>query len=310
MPHSMEGRDILSIGDLTEKEALSILLLAEDVKRNPKTYVTALAGGVMVLIFEKPSLRTRVTFETGMASLGGTGIYLAPDQVQMGEREPVRDVAKNLERWVQVIVARTFEHRTLEELASQGKTPVINALSDLEHPCQALADLLTIREHFHSSKINLTYVGDGNNVCHSLMLLGTLLGYEVRIAVPKGYEPHPDIVHKSEQFAQDSGGKIVIDSNVRALSEGAHVLYTDVWTSMGQEEEERERLKAFDGFQVNSELVALADPDVKIMHCLPAHRGQEITGEVVDGPRSVVFDQAENRLHAQKALLLCILGGA
>jgi ornithine carbamoyltransferase len=219
-------------------------------------------------------------------------------------------VAKNLERWVQVIVARTFEHRTLEELASHGKTPVINALSDWEHPCQALADLLTIREHFQESRIKITYVGDGNNVCHSLMLLGTLLGYEVRIAVPHGYEPHPDIVRKSQEFAGASGGGLVIDQDIKALAEGAHILYTDVWTSMGQEEEERERLKAFEGFQVDSDLVSLADPEVRIMHCLPAHRGEEITGEVVDGPRSVVFDQAENRLHAQKALLLRILGGA
>jgi len=306
----MEGRDILSINDFSQKEAFSILQLAEDVKRNPKTYGTALAGDVMVLIFEKPSLRTRVTFETGMASLGGTGIYLAPDQVKMGEREPVRDVARNLERWVQVIVARTFSHRTLEELAFHGKTPVINALSDWEHPCQALADLLTIRERFDTEKVKIAYVGDGNNVCHSLMLLGTLLGYDIRIAAPPGYEPHPDIVRKSEEYAEVSGAKLTIDRDARALVEKAHVVYTDVWTSMGQEEEEGQRSKDFEKFQVNSELVSIADPEAIIMHCLPAHRGEEITGEVVDGPRSVIFDQAENRLHAQKALLLRILGGA
>ncbi|MCA9410517.1 MAG: ornithine carbamoyltransferase [Candidatus Omnitrophica bacterium] len=306
----MEGRDILSINDLSVKEASSLLMLAEDVKRNPKTYGTALAGEVMVLIFEKPSLRTRVTFETGMASLGGTGIYLAPDQVRMGEREPVRDVAKNLERWVQVIVARTFEHKTLEELALHGKTPVINALSDLEHPCQALADLLTIREHFESEKVTVSYVGDGNNVCHSLMLLGTMLGYEIHVASPVGYEPHADIIEQSQKYAVDSGGKLVLGSDPKELTRGAHVLYTDVWTSMGQEDEQRERLQAFEGFQVGSELLSLADPEAIVMHCLPAHRGEEISSEVVDGPRSVVFDQAENRLHAQKSLLLRILGGA
>jgi ornithine carbamoyltransferase len=310
MANSMEGRDVLSVRDLSKKEAESLLLLAEDVKRNPKTYGSALAGEVMVLIFEKPSLRTRVTFEAGMASLGGTGIYLAPDQVRMGEREPVRDVAKNLERWVQVIVARTFEHRTLEELAEHGKTPVINALSDLEHPCQALADILTVREHFPSSQVTITYVGDGNNVCHSLMLLGTMLGYEIRIATPSGYEPRKEIVEKSLQYASESGGKLEVGQDLKALTEGAHVLYTDVWTSMGQEQEQPERLKAFEGFQINERLVALADPDVYIMHCLPAHRGEEISGDVADGPRSVIFDQAENRLHAQKALLLRILGGA
>jgi ornithine carbamoyltransferase len=310
MSNSMEGRDILSIRDLSRKEAESLLLLAEDVKRNPKTYGSALAGEVMVLIFEKPSLRTRVTFEAGMASLGGTGIYLAPDQVRMGEREPVRDVAKNLERWVQVIVARVFNHRTLEELAEHGITPVINALSDLEHPCQALADILTLREHFHTAKVIITYVGDGNNVCHSLMLLGTMLGYEIRVATPLGYEPQEDIVRKSEEYAAASGGVLRVGQDLQSLTEGAHVLYTDVWTSMGQEQEFGQRLKAFEGFQINSRLVSLADPDVRIMHCLPAHRGEEISGEVVDGPQSVIFDQAENRLHAQKALLLRILGGA
>lgn len=310
MTRSMEGRDILSIRDFSAKEADSVLSLAEDVKRNPKTYGISLTGRTMVLIFEKPSLRTRVTFETGMASLGGTGIYLSPDQVRMGDREPVRDVARNLERWVQVVVARVFKHQTLVDLAHYGSIPVVNALSDLEHPCQALADVMTIRENFQTSKISIAYVGDGNNVCSSLLLLSALLGYEIRIACPPGYEPPAEIMEAAKEYAEASGGKVFIGSDPKEFARGAQVLYTDVWTSMGQEAEACERLAAFEGFQVDPELVGLADPDVRIMHCLPAHRGEEIAAEVVDGPRSVVFDQAENRLHAQKALLLRILGGA
>ena len=243
-----------------------------------------------------------------MARLGGMVIYLAPEQVRMGDREPVGDVARNLERWVQVIVARTFKHETLEELARGASIPVINALSDREHPCQAFADFQTIREHFGDSKIAIAYVGDGNNVCHSLMLLGAMLGYEIRVACPEGYAPSEEATRQAGDLAASSGGKVLIGSDPRETARGADVLYTDVWTSMGQETEARERLEVFKDFQINRELLAVACPEAKVMHCLPAHRGEEIAAEVIDSPASILFDQAENRLHSQKALLLEILG--
>jgi ornithine carbamoyltransferase len=309
MSPGLLGKSVLSILDLGREEALATLRLAERVKFAPQEFHQALTGQVMVMIFEKPSLRTRVSFESGMVTLGGSVIYLAHDQVRMGDREPVEDVARNLERMVHVIVGRTFAHKTLEVLAETGSIPVINALSDREHPCQALADFQTIRENFREDRIALTYVGDGNNVCHSLMLLGTLLGYQVRIANPCGFEPDAELVEKARGFAQESGGSLALGHDPRELAEGSQILYTDVWTSMGQESEEGKRMTAFAGFQINSQLVGLASPEVRVMHCLPAHRGQEITDEVLESPAAVIFDQAENRLHSQKALLLEILAG-
>ena len=308
MMGALRGRDFLSVCDLSAREALQTLELAAQVKKNPGDFATALTGRVMVMLFEKPSLRTRVTFETGMKTLGGSVVSLAHDMVRMGEREPVRDVARNLERWVQAIISRTFKHSTLEELADAASIPIVNALSDLEHPCQAFADFQTIRESFGDSKITVTYVGDGNNVCHSLMLLGAMLGYEFRVAAPEGYRPDEEITRRAEKLGEESGAAVRIGSDPREMAEGAHVLYTDVWTSMGQEEETKERLAAFQGYQVNSDLVDAASRDVRILHCLPAHRGEEITDDVIESPASVVFDQAENRLHSQKALLLGILG--
>jgi len=306
---SIKGRDFLTVCDLTREEAEQVLALASRVKSDPSQFARSLAGQVMVMIFEKPSLRTRVTFEAGISSLGGTAIYLAPDQIRMGQREPVSDVARNLERWVQVIVARTFEHSTLEQLAEHASIPVMNALSDKTHPCQAFADFQTIRECFGSERIAIAYVGDGNNVCHSLMLLGAMLGYEVRAATPKGYEPDSALVERALELAVQSGGKIALGHDPQELVTGVQVIYTDVWTSMGQEAEAKGRIKSFEGFQVNRSLVEAAGREVKVMHCLPAHRGEEITEEVMDSPGSILFDQAENRLHAQKALLLEILGG-
>jgi ornithine carbamoyltransferase len=305
----MEGRDLLSILDLSAEEAKSVLALAEEVKTSPKEFSSSLSGKVMVMLFEKPSLRTRVTFESGIYSLGGTAIYLAPEQVQMGEREPVSDVAHNLDRWVQVIVARTYRHTTIEELARAATIPTINALSDREHPCQALADFQTVRQFFGSAKAAITFVGDGNNVCHSLMLLGAMLGYDIRVACPRGYEPCAEITQAAAGLAQSSGGSVYVGNDPRELAEGAEVLYTDVWTSMGQEGESKKRHSDFNGFQVDMALVRLASPEVKVMHCLPAHRDEEISSEVMDSPAAIFYDQAENRLHSQKALLLKLVGG-
>lgn len=302
------GRDFLSALDLSREETVRVLDLADSVKARPEDFRQRLLGRVMVMLFEKPSLRTRVTFESGMLSLGGSAIYLAPDQVQMGEREPVSDVARNLSRWVHLIVARTYRHSTIRELANEASIPVVNALSDEEHPCQALADFQTIREHFGDTRIRIVFVGDGNNVCHSLLLMGTMLGYEVRVACPAGYEPEPTVVEAARQLALESGGAVVIGNDLAELTEGAEVLYTDVWTSMGQEKEAAQRKRDFEGFQVNQLLVQQASPDVRVMHCLPAHRGEEIAADLIDSPMSVLFDQAENRLHAQKALMLQILG--
>ncbi|NUN98096.1 MAG: ornithine carbamoyltransferase [Candidatus Omnitrophica bacterium] len=304
-----KGRDFLSILDLDREDALALLELADRVKRAPAEFSGALATKVAVLLFEKPSLRTRVTFEVGMTSLGGSAIYLARDQVGMGEREPACDVARNLDRWVHAIVARTYSHATIEELAREAEIPTINALSDREHPCEALADFQTIRECFGEEAVTLTYVGDGNNVCHSLLLLGGMLGYEVRVACPLGYEPAEDITREAERLAAESGGRIVVGHDPRELARGARVLYTDVWTSMGQEEETQRRRADFSGFQVNQGLLSLAAKGARVMHCLPAHRGEEISAEVMESPAAVLYDQAENRLHSQKALLLRILGG-
>jgi ornithine carbamoyltransferase len=260
------------------------------------------------MLFEKPSLRTRVTFETGMTQLGGHAIYLQPSDAQLGQRETVADAARNLERWVDGIMARTFRHETVVELARCASVPVINGLSDLEHPCQALADFLTIREKRGSVEgLKLAFVGDGNNVAHSLMLLGAKLGTHVVVACPEGYAPDAEITDDAEVCAAEAGGSITIVHDPYTGVKDADVIYTDVWASMGQEVEAEARAKLFAPFQVNAALLAAAAPDAVVMHCLPAHRGQEITDEVMDGPQSIVFDQAENRLHAQKAILAALL---
>jgi len=269
-----------------------------------------LGGKTLALLFEKPSLRTRVSFDVAMQQLGGHALYLSPAEVGLGEREPVADVARVLSRYVDAIAARTFKHETVEELARWADVPVINALSDGEHPCQALADLLTIYEKKDRWRgLVLAFVGDGNNVARSLMLGSAMVGMEFRIASPQGYCVSRALVDKAESLAAASGAAVVCVESPQEAVRGADVVYTDVWASMGQEKEQVERRRAFSGYQVNAELLALASPDAIVMHDLPAHRGEEIADEVIEGPQSVVFDQAENRLHAQKAVLALILGG-
>jgi ornithine carbamoyltransferase len=256
------------------------------------------------LIFEKPSLRTRVTFEVGIQSMGGSVVILDHTQARLGERESIADVARNLERWVHGIVARVYEQRVLEQMAASAKIPVINALSDRFHPCQALADFLTLEEKFGALRgFKLAYVGDGNNVCHSLIFLAARLGVNLRIATPPNYEPAPEVLAESKRVAREARAKIEMFADPREAVAGAQGVYTDAWTSMGFEAEERVRNAVFAPYQVNRELMALAAPDAVFMHCLPAHRGSEVTAEILDGPQSVVLDQSENRMYAQKAIL-------
>jgi ornithine carbamoyltransferase len=300
------NKDLISINDLNKEEALELLELAAKLKSG--AIKPSLNGKTLALVFEKPSLRTRVTFEAGMTQLSGHAIYLTRNDIQIGERETVSDAAKNLERWVDAIAARTFAHKTVVELAQNAKVPVINALSDYEHPCQALADFLTIKEHKQRlDGLKIVYVGDANNVCNSLYLLAAVLGVNFVVSAPEGYRLTDEIVQAGRDYAKKSGAQLeMIDDPLKAV-ENADVIYTDVWVSMGQEEEKEERVKVFEKYQVNSGLVEKAKDDVIVMHCLPAKRGYEITDEVLDGPHSVVFDEAENRLHAQKALLVKLM---
>ncbi len=291
--------------DLTDDEVRGLLDLAGKVKNLPAKYAHALAGRYIALLFEKPSLRTRLTFELAIKQLGGDCVL---SEGELGTREPVKDVARNLERWVQGIVARTHSQETIEELARWSQAPVINALSDMYHPCQALADVLTLKEHFGDlSGLKLAFVGDGNNVAHSLLLTAARLGMHIAVAAPVGYGPKSEIVAQAEGLAALSGGNVEVTCDAQQAVAGAHAVYTDVWTSMGQEHEAQERLEKFQPYQVNARLFAKARPDAIFMHCLPAKRGQETTDEVLESSRSVVFDQAENRLHVQKALLLMLL---
>lgn len=282
--------------------------LASDVKAHPDKYRKSLAGKVLVLIFEKPSLRTRVTFEVGIANLGGSSIFLDHTFSRLNAREPIRDIARNLERWVQGIVARVFEQEALDELARNARIPVINALSDRFHPCQVLADYFTLQAHFGGlSGLKLAYVGDGNNMCNSLVSTGARLGVHVRIATPSGYEPDESMVAEAKRVACETNGKIEVVQSPEEAVAGAQAVYTDVWASMGQENEAAVREKAFAGYQVNEKLFALAAPDAVFLHCLPAHRGLEVTEGVIDSPRSIIYEQAENRLHVQKAILHVLL---
>jgi ornithine carbamoyltransferase len=291
--------------DLTDDELLYLLDLAAEVKQSPGDYARALAGKNIGLLFEKPSLRTRLTFELAIKQLGGDSVL---SEGPIGGREPLKDVARNLDRWVNAIVARTFSQETIEELARWSSVPVINALSDLYHPCQVLADMQTLREQFTElAGLKMAFVGDGNNVAHSLMLTAVRLGVHFSLATPSGYEPNPDIVAQAEGLAAISGSSLRVTNDPREAVDGAQAVYTDVWASMGQESQAAKRRKAFQPFQVNEELFALAAPDAIFMHCLPAKRDEETTDAVIESERSVVFDQAENRLHAQKALLLMLL---
>jgi len=311
MDNSLRGRDLLSIADLSAKEIQTIFKVSAELKALTLPEQMAnpiLPGKSLAMIFEKPSLRTRVTFELGMMHLGGHAVYLQPTDIRMGVRETIHDVARNLERWVQGIMARTFLHKSVTDLAKYADIPVINGLSDLEHPCQALADFFTILEHKgRVDGIKVAYLGDGNNICHSLMLLAGLVGADMVVGCPAAYQPDAEVTKVAQRFAASSGGAVNVTNDPREAAAGADVLYTDVWASMGQEAEQEERLPVFMPYQVNQALVELAKSDVIVMHDMPAKRGQEITDEVIDGPHSVVFDEAENRLHAQKAVMALLM---
>ncbi len=301
-------RDYLGVLDLTRDETKSVIEGAIRIKKGA-SYPRILSGKHIALIFEKPSLRTRVTFEVAINRLGGTSTYLAPTDIQLGKREPVKDVARNLARWVDGIVARVFSHNDLLTLSEYFPKPVINALSDIEHPCQALADYMTIFETAGKWRVNLVFIGDGNNVATSLMLMTAMLGGNFILACPEGYEPPRKLVEKAKEICSRTGGSVRIMHDPRNAVKGADFIYTDVWASMGQEKEASMRKKVFRDFQVNAELLSYAPEDAKVMHCLPAHRGEEITDEVIESQRSLVFEQAENRLLTEITLLLRVYGG-
>jgi ornithine carbamoyltransferase len=300
--------DLLTGTEWSAARIQELFQLSADVKARPNQYAGALAGRFLAVILEKPSLRTRVTFEVGMRSLGGTAIFLDQTVSRLGERESIPDVARNLSRWVHGIVARVFEQWELEQLAEYANVPVINALSDRFHPCQAYADFFTLRERCGTLRgLKVAYVGDGNNVCHSLMTTAARVGAKLRIATPAGYEPDASIIAETRQVARETRGSLELFQSPEEAVAGAQAVYTDVWASMGQEDEAAARAKIFASFQVNDALMRQAAPDAVFMHCLPAHRGGEVTDSVMDSPRSIVFDQAENRLHVQKAILLMLL---
>lgn len=294
-------KDLLSIADLSKEEIYNFFLRS-------KEFLPILKGKILALVFEKPSLRTRVTFEVAIHQLGGSPIYLGPTEIGLGKREAVKDVARNLSLWVSGIIARVFSHSVLQELAQESSVPVINALSDLEHPCQVLSDFLTIYEISKNlAGIKIAWIGDGNNVCHSLILGAGILGAHLKVATPKGYEPKPEIVQKALEFTKESGAKIEITNDPKYCVRDAEFIYTDVWISMGEEMLAPIKRLAFSDFQVNERLLRNAPEGYKIMHCLPAHRGEEITDEILDGPNSIVLKQAENRLQIERAILAAIL---
>ena len=300
------SNDLLTGAEWNPARTREILQLSADIKARPGRYASTLTGKFIALIFEKPSLRTRVTFDVGIQSMGGSVVFLDHTQASasLGARESIADVARNLERWVQGIVARVYQQRVLEEMAANASIPVINALSDKFHPCQALADFFTLEERFGGLRsFKLTYVGDGNNVCHSLIYLAAQLGVHLRIATPSEYAPLPEVVSDGKRVARETKAKIELMNDPREAVDGAMAVYTDAWTSMGFEAEEKVRSTVFQPYQVNEELMSLAAPDAAFMHCLPAHRGLEVTPEILDGPRSLVLEQAENRMHVQKAVL-------
>lgn len=304
----MKGKDLLSAADLSSEDIKILLADTEELKTRGCS--SALAGKVLALIFEKPSLRTRVSLEVAMYQLGGKAIYLSPAEVGLGKRESVKDVACVLSRFADIIAARTFSHRTVEELAEYATVPVINVLSDFEHPCQALADVFTVYEKKGELKgLTIAYIGDGNNVANSLMLVAAMCGINFRIASPKGYKVEESILHLAQGYAAESKSEVICCDDPKIAVNCADAIYTDTWISMGQEEEAEIKRKAFSGYQVNSELMSLAKKDAVFMHCLPAHRGEEVTDEVMDSSASVVYDQAENRMHVAKAILLYLLGG-
>ena len=298
------ANDLLTGAEWGPAQTRELLQLTVEIKARPERYAAILRGKFLALIFEKPSLRTRVTFEVGIQSMGGSVVFLDHTQARLGERESIADVARNLERWVHGIVARVYEQRVLEEMAANANIPVVNALSDKFHPCQALADFFTLEEKFGSLRgFKLAYVGDGNNVCHSLIFLAARLGVNLRIATPPNYAPAPEVLAEAKRVARETRAKIELFTDPREAVSGAQGVYTDAWTSMGFEAEEKVRNTVFQPYQVNAELMALAAPQAVFLHCLPAHRESEVTSEILDGPRSVVLDQSENRMYVQKAIL-------
>jgi len=300
--------DLLTGAEWSAAHVQELFRLSADVKAHPERYKSALAGRFLAMIFEKPSLRTRVTFEVGIASMGGTAVYLDHADTHLGDREAIPDVGRCLSRWVHGIVGRVFSQEGLEMLAAYATVPVINALSDVYHPCQTLCDFFTLEEKFGTARgLKLAYVGDGNNVCHSLMVAGARVGAHLRIATPAGYEPDAEILAAARHDALATEGSIELFRAPEEAVAGAQAVYTDVWASMGQESEAEARAKIFAPYQVNAKLMSQAAPDAVFLHCLPAHRGSEVTDEVMESPRSVIFDEAENRLHVQKAILLMLL---
>ncbi len=305
----MKGKDFISIHDFSSNDIAKILDKAKEAKADPDKYNKAFENQTLAMIFEKPSLRTRVTFETGMTRMGGHAIYLAPSDARLGQRESIPDVARNLERWVDIVMARTFSHEAVTILAQYANIPIINALTDLLHPCQAMADLLTIGEVFGSYKgRKIVFVGDGNNVANSLMFGAAKVGADITIVTPEGFEPKDEIVGKAMEDAKEKGIEIEITNVLKEGLENADVVYTDVWASMGQEEETNKRKKLFKEYQINKRVMSYAKPQAIFMHCLPAHRGEEVTDEVADSDQSVIFQQAENRMHAQNAIMLLLCG--
>jgi len=302
-------KDFIAIHDLTQYEFHEILDRTDDMKRHPHRFRKSLKNRILAMIFQKPSLRTRMTFEVGMLQLGGEAICLAPSDIQIGSREGIFDIGKNLERWVNGISLRTSSHQIILDLAASTRIPVINALTDLLHPCQAMADFYTLREKKGGlAGMRLSYVGDGNNVCHSLMFAAAKAGTKMTVATPSGYEPNPEIVRQALDDGKDTGFSLKLTADPAEAASGADAVYTDVWASMGQEAEKEKRAEIFAPYQVNAKLMSRAKADAFFMHCLPAHRGDEVTDEVIDSPNSVVYDEAENRLHIQKVIMLLLMG--
>lgn len=301
-------KDFLSMKEVQAPDLDALFKLTDKMKKNPEAFYGKLKGKSLAMLFQKPSMRTRVSFEVGMHELGGTAVYMPPQEHPLGERESIKDIARVLARYCDAAVIRTYTHADVEEFARSSSIPVINGLSDAYHPCQTLADLFTIREKFKMlSKINMAYIGDGNNVLSSLLYGASKMGANLAIALPRGYEPNEDILKDIKIISKDSGSKITLSNNPFTAIKNAHAIYTDVWVSMGQEKQRDQRLRDFQPFQVNGAIIGKAPKDAMIMHCMPAHRGEEITDEVIEHPRSAIFDQAENRLHTQKALLYLLL---
>ena len=303
-----EAKDLLSLREIEASDMEALFRLADRMKRTPEAFLTKLKGKSLALIFQKPSTRTRVSFQVGMAQLGGAAVYMDPQEEPLGTRESIKDIARVMSRYCNAVVVRSYLHSDIEELARYASVPVINGLSDSYHPCQTLADLFTIRDKFRKlEKINIAYIGDGNNVLSSLIYGAAKTGANLAIATPRGYEPSEEILRDIKVICKETGSKVTLSNNPFTAIKNAHAVYTDVWVSMGQEKQREQRLRDFQPFQINSAIVGKLPKDALIMHCLPAHRGEEITDDVIESPRSVIFDQAENRLHTQKALLYLLL---